>query len=762
MFIRVLVAVVLMLPVSASGADLVVWLVPLVRDDSPQYMASEQDLSAFNKEFGAGHPITVLNTTVPVLRDQLFVRNPEAAEPNWTTIIAQRQTLAALKRFATEKNITLDVRFIKWGRMFSTLNEALLSKNISPQFQPPDVVQIGSTWKAYFEKYASGTPGDRSIANDVSEPYTYDLRMLFYWRRLPGDDENSAITVNGNSWRQLLEQFHEYQTLAPRSTRAFLAMPISLTLNILHDYAPLVWAGHGDFISDNNKIDLTSMRALKLPLMLANSVSVSTANNPEPVRVVSFPEIGHVEGMEYFLSTKYRAIIEPVGFLKHWQKMFYKRYRDGDAGKQSSLGEFADYLGIAPLPVTFQGGSELMVTTQTRTPRLAADFVEFLASDTVHLSDLARNGYLPANLPDFGIDVMLAALSIPEKKQVQVKQALNQAWLNRRSYPAIPDWPIKVETLENLEAMQRVWRRIAQGNNDNLAIERITEVAVQTQYAINKRINPLIQLWDGSLRIWPVLAILLLVFLLVLLKVMYVVHRRQRGQILALLLFRGKYHSTLSAYGATVIDFLELPNPSLQEKLLQYGSHIAECYNHHIANMVKQVCLDLSGKSRSLNLYALVQQASDGANKEYYAATAKQVPLDKIHIDVSLKHWSVPYLGNILVVVIQEWFFNTYKNVQTDKRVSIKIGAECRKRHGRLSIISNVPFASDHSARLMERASPVKDVENWARSKQVSGQGLSLIRDLLWYSFKSRVEINNLKGCIELVIPIPVKYRRSE
>jgi len=759
LMVRVFVAFILVLPAYAAAANLVVWLVPLVRDDSTGYVASQQQLAAFNEEFGVANAITVLNTTVPVLRDQLFVRNPESAEPNWPTIISQRQTLTALKRFATEQKITLDVRFIKWERMFSALNEALLGNNVASRIQPPDVVQIGSTWKAYFNTYAGKAQGGKR-GKKVSVPYTYDLRLLFYWRRLPGVDEEPAVILSGDTWDKLFTEFHQYQRVSTQTTRAFLAMPIGLTLNVIHDYAPLVWGGGSAFLH-NNKIDLTSTQALKLPLLLARRASMSSTNNHESVRVVGFPEVGHVEGIEYFLSAKYRAIIEPVGFLKHWQKMFYKLYHressEGE-GNQVAMGEFIDYVGVLPLPVTFQGGSELMVTNQAGNSTLAAAFVNFLVSDTIHLHHLAQNGYLPAELPGFGIDVLLSSLGIPKEKQRQIKQVLNQAWLNRRSYPALADWPNKVETLENMEAMQRLWRRIAQGNDDGLARVRITDAAAQAQYTINRHINPFIQLWDSSLRIWPVLAGFILLFLVSVLLFMHNASRRQRGQILALLLFRGKYHSTLSAYGATVIDFLELPYASLQEKLMQYGSHIAEHYNHHIANMVKNVCLDLSGKSEAINLYAIAQQASDGAKMEYFAATAREAPLGEMCIDDTLKQLSLPYLGNILALILQEWLFNTYKNAETGKPVTINIHAVDGYRQARLIITSNVPLSSDHCRRLMSKPSPIKDIDNWARSRQVSGQGLSLIRDLLWYSFKSRVLVNSSHRT-EFEIAIPVKHR---
>jgi len=749
---RQLLILVLMLPVHAVASELVVWLIPLVRDDSVAHTVSQQELDRFNQEFGVGNSITVLNTTVPVLRDQLFIRNPESAEPNWSTIISQRHTLSALKRFAQTQGVVLKLRFIKWGRMFASLNEALLGHGIVEKFQMPDVVQIGSTWKAYFEQYERTHQIEQKSIERFSVPYTYDLRLLYYWRQTPNTTSARPIYINGSTWDHLLDQFYRYQLQDPGETRAFLVMPIGLTLNLIHDYAPLVWGGGGNLF-DDNMFHFNTETALEVPRLIAKRASVPAANPYEPVRVIGFPEVGHVEAIESFIEGKYRAIIEPVGFLKHWEKMFQRMYP-----KSSGQIAFEDHLGIAALPVTFQGGSELMVTKNSRERLLASELVRFLVSDTAHLNHLAQNGYLPANLPDFGVSELLHTLDMSDQTRQQILNTIDQAMLNRKSYPQLADWPNQVETLENLEAMQFLWRRIAQGNDDGLADIRIKNAAELAQYTINKKIHPMTRLIDSSVAMWPVLAVFIVLLFLIVMAFLYKASLRQRRQILALLLFRGKYHSTLSAYGAAVIDFIEVPPEELEEKLMSYGSHIAQKYNHHIANMVKNVCLDLSGRSVSLDLLEITEMAVDGARKEFYAAMAKQTKLSQVQMHSDLHQWEVPYLGHILVLVLQEWIFNTYKSTTEDNEARLNFYVDTVRGKVHLCIKSNILIARDHRARLESMPSPIKDLENWARAGKASGQGLSLIRDLLWYSFKSRVSIVS-NGQTELRIPIPVKPR---
>src|SRR5438045_8119490 len=49
--------------------------------------------------------------------------------------------------------------------------------------------------------------------------------------------------VNADSWAAIIESLH-----APRDGGPPFVFPIGLTLNLLHDYAPLVWAGAAEFL----------------------------------------------------------------------------------------------------------------------------------------------------------------------------------------------------------------------------------------------------------------------------------------------------------------------------------------------------------------------------------------------------------------------------------------------------------------------------------------------------------------------------------
>jgi hypothetical protein len=270
-----------------TNAHLTAWLIP-AEDVSPSNVAQGEDIRSqvdhFNRAL-AGTNLTVLNTIDP-LAMKLFSWNPEFAVPNAALVLSQRKTLAALSRFARNNNVDIDVRFMTWDDAVNLL------RSINPKRHTegdPDVVQIGSTWAAYFarEPLIMSRPGwskDRCKWKDTMDlpasvlPYITDVRMLFYWKRLssasPGSD---ALTLDGSSWQPVVESIRDQG-----SSDDTIVFPTGLILNLLHDYVPLVWTGVGPFLSTGwlgTRIDLVSRNALLVPEYLA----AMRASNPDQV-----------------------------------------------------------------------------------------------------------------------------------------------------------------------------------------------------------------------------------------------------------------------------------------------------------------------------------------------------------------------------------------------------------------------------------------------------------------------------------------------
>ena len=96
----------------------------------------------------------------------------------------------------------------------------------------------------------------------------------------------------------------------------------------------------------------------------------------------------------------------------------------------------------------------------------------------------AENGYLPAQNSDFGLGVLLDMLGGSSCKKAKnaiglIKTAIKEG----REYACTPEWPTRMESIEVLEAMQTLWRRIGEGD-----AELVREYAGKAEMMINSRI----------------------------------------------------------------------------------------------------------------------------------------------------------------------------------------------------------------------------------------------------------------------------------
>lgn len=247
---QLLLLLVCALCTSAQAArSVTVWLIPVENAGSADIARGEEigkEVEEFNREF-AGSRVTVENTTDPILKMKLLAWNPAFAVPNAAVVISQKRTLRALQQLAERNNTDVRVRFITWDEAFPLLS-GLRPERRSADY--PDVAQIGSTWDAYLANHGliMSRPrwsADRANWKDVLDlpaaelPYITDVRLLFYWKRLPSSPPGSReFVLNTSSWTAVVDSIRERATSSDT-----IIFPTGLTLNVLHDYAPLVWSG---------------------------------------------------------------------------------------------------------------------------------------------------------------------------------------------------------------------------------------------------------------------------------------------------------------------------------------------------------------------------------------------------------------------------------------------------------------------------------------------------------------------------------------
>ncbi len=476
----------------------------------------EEEIEQFNAAM-AQTRVTVINTQER-FKPQLIDWSPEMAVPNWVWVRSQRATLEALGRFADLRKIDIRVRFITWDRALADLTATWGGQNA---YEAPDVVQIGSTWSGYFQArnlLLSKPELKREGWEDVGGqracvlPYVNDTHLIFYWKRLPGAPISStAFELKAESWPAIIDSLRATPGGGPP-----LVLPIGLTLNLLHDYAPLVWAGGGELLPQKflfgRQLDLTSDGALSVPEYLSKQSVVM--ENGRPRRLIAFPEASHEEVTRSFVRGLYRASIEPANFIGRWRRDFTCRYL-GDRPAET----FWEYAGLAIPPTPFRGGSYLAVWSHTALQSAAFDLAEFLTTDDAYTHMLGVSGYLPARRPGGGVDLFLDnsdASGGAREFATIVQQALNPKV--GRSYPPIPNFSTVLESREVLERLQIAWRRLSERDSASLRA-----ALLETETYVNRQIYWPTRVYSSIMELSGIATPALAAFLLLL----YLVNRRR-------------------------------------------------------------------------------------------------------------------------------------------------------------------------------------------------------------------------------------------
>jgi ABC-type glycerol-3-phosphate transport system substrate-binding protein len=497
-----------------------VWLIPL----EPADENTQADIDIFDRSVSRDGPVTVLNTRCRIYRDQLKNWNPEFDYPNFPIVKGQRQTIKALARFAKQNDVRINVRFVWWGQAFEELQKIRAAGGDETcedieggQLQvTPDVAQIGTTWVAYFAKRHAllpldGLPAELKFYSTPDMPraalrYATDLRLIFYWKRM-SSPADPPLKIDGSSWDSILKSLEKVSVESGNQSPP-MAIPIAAGPNLLHDYVPLVRSGGGSFLNARmDYVDLTSDAALAVPRLLAARATL-TDEKSRWHRLVAFPEITHEEAVHHFWDGEYFAVIEPAGFIKRWRdkwladlkenktplpQRFVSQQSESPAGTPL---KFWDYAGVAVPPSTFIGGSVLSLMNRGVTPPAPAkNLISFLAADEEYTAMLAELGNLPAQRPDYGLNLFTAPLGDEQKPSAETAVspglvdfgvALGLALEKREEleHPPLEEWPTVLESQDVLESFQRIWRRIGEGN-----VAQVEEAAAATELAINKHIN---------------------------------------------------------------------------------------------------------------------------------------------------------------------------------------------------------------------------------------------------------------------------------
>lgn len=737
-----------------------VWLIPAENagpNDIAQGERIPDQLAALRTSL-IDTKVCLLNVEDPLALKAIFW-NSQFNVPNFQVVETQKKTLEALKKFARDNDVEVVVRLVTWDEAFGLLNAG---QTEGPDALP-DVAQIGSSWAGYFAgrkvlrskpDWAHNRGNWRDVLNVPASalPYTTDVRLLFYWKRLPSADPDSkpALELNNSSWSTLMDSLRD-----GTSRGDTLVFPTGITLNLLHDYLPLVRAGTKNQLLSlgplGAHIDLTSDNALRWPAYLASQTRIPLGNG-ETRRLISFPEASHQETARTFVNGGYRGTIEPANFIGQWFQDFEER-QDLAEKQGHTRKRFWDYAAAVVPPSNFKGGSELVILSRAKDSALAAALADYLATDIDYTKVLADSGLLPAGRPGYGINELVESFGSEKDSENAhaFSQAVQKAIDQGVSYPDLERWPEVLENHQVLESLQQVWRRLSEGD-----VNGMTVAARRLQGQINSQTYLPTRTWEGFSRAWP---LLLFISAALIAFVAWERARSLRRLITTLHLYRASRHESSKILGDNVKDLHSraAKDELTGEQLVSSLQHLAQLYTSvpdgladYMGKLSNDLVRQIQGVKASENLYKVVMRGFDGAQLFYQASHLLRAPSVTL-VPKGLDTWRIGRYPALAAVILQEWFFNCIR--ETDfSGVGSVISIEVHD-HGVL-IESHGDLTSDQIQTLTDP--PTRGV------LEATAHGLVLIRDICYHAFGSRVKVDQSDHAIRLSIPFPLNMEQTE
>ena len=590
---------------------------PLIKDQTPDV---SKDILNFQRLFGPKNSVTVLNATPPI-DENLLTWNQEFFTTNWEILAGQIRTLKILQQFAKQKDVHINVLFVDWSKAFSELRliaKSQIHQKSSEKIPLPDVAQVGSTWITYFKEKDRLLPIPRrgqeklkctsllGVTCDALK-FTVDVRLLYYWKRLSSNSENKGpFHLDTTSWQTIHHSLKTIMENAGEQQIPPMVFPVGYSTNLIHDYAPLIWAGNGHFLTPRGSkvfgqpvIDLTSNEALKIPLFLT-SEAATVDEKGKRLRLFAFPEMTHEEAASHFYKEKFFATIEPLGFLKRWFDFFVQQRRMKNPSSENiqlkKIWErFRERAGISVSPIPYRGGSEIILLKRTLESELSAELAHFLVASPEFTNLLAENGKLPAQRQDLGIASYFTTMTHSTESASEwfktfektVYRSIDQG----EKYPDFGLWPTDVEALPVLDEFQRLWRRMGEGD-----VMGVKSVAKMTEELVNRRINFVCLFGGAVMDWWPLVSMAGFVTVGIVLMYQFRLNRERKGKRLGFRLYQSQVHTRLSQYGSRVYELATKWKSQTGEELQDYGKFLAKEYNVHLRDSVKSICEDLRKK----------------------------------------------------------------------------------------------------------------------------------------------------------------------
>ncbi len=347
-----------------------------------------------------------------------------------------------LELFTQKTGIKTQVQVLDWGVAWNRISTALATGQ-----DAPDVLQLGTTWIAYFgtrneikplnpwlskidsNRFVPVSWNTTHLVSDTviySIPWFIDIRPLLANKRIlkeNGITRESVSTYSG--FIQAIRKINNSKaTLEDGAKIRAYAFPGKSDWNIPHNFAPWVWSNGGSFIGRDDagkwKSNILTENTLRGIAKYLNFV-LDTLVSPEALQTNTAQVAQQFNAGE-------------LAFIVNTAEIVMQTRFNGSMGGLSEAAIGRDSVAVLPIPRgeagsnSFIGGSNLAIPAKNTRPE-ALDLLLFLTNDDNLDAYTKQIGFLPPS------QKVLASWSNDNEYNELVK-----ALETGKAYYAIPEW----------------------------------------------------------------------------------------------------------------------------------------------------------------------------------------------------------------------------------------------------------------------------------------------------------------------------------
>ena len=386
--------------------------------------------------------------------------------------------------------IKVKITSLDWGSAWQKITTAAISSDA------PDVVQLGSTWvgsitsmganldlkpmaaqinaQKMFVPAAWSTTGVVGSGQVNAIPWLMDVRALYYRTDVFKKLGLSAKDID--TWEGLQATLRKIKK-AELVINGKKIQPLGITgkndWNVIHNLAPWIWAGGGEFLSKDLKTsNINSLASVKGINFYTNLVK-------EGLVPLDCLELNTAQVSSAFNNGNYAIYIDGPYALK---TLTTPPERGGSADLP-----VAKNFAVAPYPkspqglrATFLGGSNLAVFKSSKNKKEAWELIKFLTTDKeAQVAYSKLTGFLPA---------LVTAFDDPYFSNDPFRKIYKDSVKFGKTYPCVPAWG-PLETVVLTRRFGLFWDRLLKDPKgfDQEAIQDELNVAAKEMNSVLKK-----------------------------------------------------------------------------------------------------------------------------------------------------------------------------------------------------------------------------------------------------------------------------------